>query len=228
MKSHTVNGSPEPSELAATQAQLGAAKAYDRSFPAPAAFAPVPWKAGQWVLVRNTFPKRNEASVTRMGVIQADANGFVIESETQDYYSHSIGQTVYARQPTNADEAVDLIRKLVSKDADGNVQVQDFSQPEMAMVKAIMKGVLRQSWNQIAAPGDVSAAAREAVTIPAGTFNGAARLTMTLDLLGSTRQVTTWWHPAVPLHGAVKTVSADGEMVSELLDFGATGAKSAF
>ena len=37
---------------------------------------------------------------------------------------------------------------------------------------------------------------------------------------------TSWFHPSVPINGAVKGVSDDGKWKLDLLDYGMTGATS--
>lgn len=70
-------------------------------------------------------------------------------------------------------------------------------------------------------------AGREDAKVPAGTFRGCAKFDARLDLAGLySVQATTWFHPAVPLSGSVKSVSADGKWTTELLDYGLTGASS--
>lgn len=73
---------------------------------------------------------------------------------------------------------------------------------------------------------DVAQAAKEDVTVPAGTFQGAAKFTATVSFAGMSQTSTSWFHPAVPINGAVKGVSEDGKWKMELLDFGTTGAES--
>jgi hypothetical protein len=44
--------------------------------------------------------------------------------------------------------------------------------------------------------------------------------------MGTTQKSTSWFHPAVPINGAVKGASDDGKWTIELLDFGTSGASS--
>lgn len=58
---------------------------------------------------------------------------------------------------------------------------------------------------------------REAVEVSAGNFAGAVH--------ASTRAVTMWFHPAVPITGMVKSLSRDGTAI-DLVAFGEQGATS--
>jgi hypothetical protein len=73
---------------------------------------------------------------------------------------------------------------------------------------------------------DVAQAPKESVTVPAGNFEGCAKVGVQVSILGTTHKSTSWFHPAVPINGSVKGVSDDGKWTVELLDFGATGASS--
>jgi len=219
-------GGPDARQQAATQSLIAAHAAKARTFPAPAVYQPMPWKAGQWILMKHTYPKRNEVSVHRLTIIRDDAGGCVIESATQDYRYHTIAQQHYSRRPNTPDEAIDLLQKMVTKSGDDAPVVQDFTQPPLSGMKGMMRAMIADAMLSITPPSEVHTAPRETITVPAGTFQGAARITQTVKLAGTTQVVTAWFHPAVPINGGVQTRTADGEAETEILDFGTEGGKS--
>ncbi len=196
-----------------------------RQVDAPSSYNPVQWKAGQWALYKVT-QNGKDPSIQKIMIVEQSGDGFWLETEQVDYYGRTLTRVLYTKQPQSADEAVDVLQKILTKQDDGDVQVQDFSQNNdlVAMMKRTMKHVA----NGIVAPTDVSDAPKEDVAVPAGLFKQTAKFEGALHLGPVEKRFTGWYHPAVPLNGGVKTVSADGEFTHELLDFGDTGATSNF
>jgi hypothetical protein len=211
-------------ELKASTDQLARSATGAHQEAAPRSYRPMRWAEGQWILLRQVNAK-GEPSVTRVAIIGREAGGFWIEQETQDYYRRTFSKILYARQPETADDAVDVVRKLVSRGDDGKVQELDFTRPDpgLALTKAIMRSTIK---NLAYTVPEVGSSEREDATVAAGRFRGCAKVPMTVSFGPVTRDLVTWYHPAVPLSGAVKGQSADGEWKTELLDYGLTGAVS--
>lgn len=212
----------KPAMQAATDQKL-ASYSSQVNLPAPTSYAPREWKPGQWVAMRTTQPGKPPA-VTLIKILSKDASGFWVETENQDYYQRSISKVLYARMPRTADDAMDAVVKIISKQDDEPVQEIDFATHPMA---PMMKAAMRYVSDGISAPTDVSGAAKELVTVPAGTFAGAARFTGTFSIGPISKNVIGWFHPAVPVNGSVKSVTTDGDVTTELLAFGEDGAVSA-
>jgi hypothetical protein len=65
---------------------------------------------------------------------------------------------------------------------------------------------------------------RKDVTVRAGTFRGCAGYELKAP---DGKEHRGFIHSGVPINGLVKGESTDGEVATELLDFGETGAKTA-
>jgi len=66
------------------------------------------------------------------------------------------------------------------------------------------------------------------IKVPAGKFNGTRMVKGDASFLGKTYRSTCWYHTAVPVNGMVKSSTDNGDMVTELLDFGFRVRKSMF
>jgi len=69
-------------------------------------------------------------------------------------------------------------------------------------------------------PAEVAAEPKSDITVPAGTFKGAAAIKGRVSLGPVEKSYSGWYHPAVPLSGGVKSRSDDGQVEVELLDYG--------
>ncbi len=185
------------------------------------AFSAKPWRAGQWVLVATRV--KGEPSVLRMSIVEQDARGVWIEYETQDYRQHAITKVLYARQPTSADEAFDLMQAIVTKRDEEKPQTIDFADPKnpmMGMMKGMAKSMVKGFQPSLE---EVKSLGRQDVTVRAGTFRACAGYAMKGP---DGKEHRGFIHAGVPINGLVRGESTDGEVTSELLDFGDTGAKS--
>lgn len=61
------------------------------------------------------------------------------------------------------------------------------------------------------------------VQVPAGTFSGTTVVNAKTKILGKTIESESWFHPAVPVNGMVRSKSKDEKSVSELISFGFNG-----
>jgi len=66
------------------------------------------------------------------------------------------------------------------------------------------------------------------VTVPAGNFSGCTKTQTLVEFLGDKYSSTVWLHSDVPINGMVKSISNNGKMITELIDFGLSGAKKSF
>jgi len=179
---------------------------------------------GQWIVQRTTDGKGNVA-IQRVSVVGADAGGTWLEFDRQDYFHHNITKILYSHMPRTVDEAADVLLKVVTKTDNKPAQTIDFASTPMAgLFKSQFKAVAQNA----VVSADMSQAAKENVTVPAGTFNGCAKVAVQVSVMGISQKSTSWFHPAVPINGSVKGASDDGKWTVELLDFGTSGASSKF
>ena len=213
----------QPAMRSATDQLAAGKRSAPRDLSLEKKLAPMKWAVGQWTLTR-TVNEKGEPSFTRTAVVNKDAVGWWIEMETQDYYKHSLTRVVYASMPTTVDDALDAVRKIVIRQEGKKDQVMDFTKddPSMAIAKMFAKQYMTVG---LAAVPD--GAGREDAKVPAGTFRGCAKYDAKVDFAGLfSVQSTNWFHPAVPLSGAVKSVTTDGKFTVELVDYGTSGASS--
>jgi len=211
-----------PQMKAATDSLAGSFQTQARNQGAPAAYDPTPWAVGQWVVERTVDEKGNVA-IQRISVVAAEGEGMWLEFDRQDYFHHNITKILYSHLPRTADEAADVLLKVVTKTDDKPLQTIDFASTPMAsLFKSQFKAVAQNA----VVSSDVAQASKETVTVPAGTFQGCAKFAVQVSAAGMTQKSTSWYHPAVPINGAVKGVSDDGKWSIELLDFGTSGAAS--
>jgi hypothetical protein len=213
-----------PQMKAATEGLAGSFQTQGRNQAAPGAYDPMPWAVGQWIVQRTTDGKGNVA-IQRISVVGADAGGTWLEFDRQDYFHHNITKIFYSHMPRTVDEAADVLLKVVTKTDNKPAQTIDFaSTPMGGLLKSQFKAVAQNA----VVSADVSQAAKENVTVPAGTFNGCAKVAVQVSVMGMSQKSTSWFHPAVPINGSVKGASDDGKWTVELLDFGTSGASSKF
>jgi hypothetical protein len=211
-----------PQMKAATDSLAGSFQTQGRSQGAPTAYDPTPWAVGQWVVERMVDEKGNVA-IQRISVVAAEGDGMWLEFDRQDYFHHNITKILYSHMPRTADEAADVLLKVLTKTDDKPVQTIDFASTPMA---SLFKSQFKAVAQNVVVSADVAQASKESVTVPAGTFQNCAKFAVQVSAAGMTQKSTSWFHPAVPINGAVKGVSDDGKWSIELLDFGTSGATS--
>lgn len=213
----------KPAMKSATDQLASERRAAPRDLGPERRLVPLKWAVGQWTLTR-TVNQKGEPSYTRTAVVAHDAGGWWIEMETQDYYRRSFTKVLYASMPTTVDEALDAVRKIVTREEGKPEQVMDFTKddPSIAFAKLLAK-----KYMTVGVAAIPEGAAREDAKVPAGTFRGCGKFDSKVDFAGLfSVQATTWFHPAVPLSGAVRSVANDGKLTTELVDYGLSGATS--
>lgn len=209
-----------PQMKAATDALVAQAKGSHLA-DAPSSYEPPPWKAGHWTLFRTT-DKDGKVAVTRMSVVEETSDGIWVEFDQQDYQGRSITKVLYAKQPLTTDESTDALKKIITRRNDEAPQTIDYTDPQMSFMKSMAKSMTPN----LSFPPNAEAQPKEDVTVPAGTFKSAAKVLVTMNVGPIQQRSTTWFHPAVPVSGNVKSVAEDGSFTYEVLDFGTTGATS--
>ncbi len=192
--------------------------------PAPSRFDPRPWAPGQWILLRATV--HGETVVQRLSVVEKEARGLWVETDTQDYRHRNVTKVLYPAQPRTQAEALDIAQSLVVSTDGQPPKTFDLSNPNSADA-AEAKEARRGQIQEVIQATDDQETGRENVTVVAGTF---MRCVAYVGLFGDgalAKPVRGWAHPDVPLMGLVKAASDDGDVKVELLDYGETGGTSA-
>ena len=214
--------SVKPAMKTATDQLAAGPRPQPRDLATEKRLAPLKWSVGQWTLTRSMYDK-GEVSFVRTAIVGKENGGYWIEMETQDWYRHGITKVLYAGMPTSVDEAFDSVRRIIVRTEGKPDQVMDFTKDDPAM--AFAKHFAKQ-YMKIGVAAVPEQASREDAKVQAGIFRGCAKFSTTVEVGPFSTEMTTWFHPAVPLSGSVKAVSADGKLSTELVDFGLTGATS--
>jgi hypothetical protein len=191
--------------------------------PAPTRFDPKPWAVGQWIAIRAKV--RGETVVQRTSVVAKDARGFWIETDTQDYHHLNLTKILFATQPHTANEALDSALAAVVREDAQPIKSGDFAD---ASKTGLSKETLTAEIQNVVQASDEQQTGRENQTVTAGTFFRCIAYEGLFADGAYSKTVHGWAHPDVPLVGVVKAASDDGEVTIELLDYGDTGATSAF
>lgn len=168
--------------------------------------------------------KSSERSVEKMALVGKQGDGWIIEMQSLAPRSESITQILVkgmdsAPHIDNIDGLDIIWIKIQSKDG----SVETIEGPMLTMTKGLFKKALAGLQNHFQMPVD-----RGTVRVPAGTFNGAVKASNDAVMMGKKYQADIWLHPSVPINGMVKSIHKDSDIVSELLDFGLSGAKRSF
>ncbi|HEY0840883.1 MAG TPA: hypothetical protein VGD74_11905 [Vulgatibacter sp.] len=203
---------------AATDQRLQQITQSDRQVGAPTSQDLLPWKKGQWATYRMVSGKEKQPTFVRIEILDQSAEGTWIQTETQSYYDRAVARVLYAQMPKDVDEVMDVVKKMVIEVDGQEPQEIDFTQnnPIVNLMKSSMKQ--HASWGYGSSKVDFQGA--KSVKVPAGTFEGCGSYKATVTVLGTSSTSTAFVHPEVPLGGVVRSVSDDGDHLSELVDFG--------
>lgn len=190
----------------------------DRRVGPPATHEFKPWAPGQWAAYRTFSGKERLPSFVQIQVLDQSDDGIWLQTESQTYYGRTVSRVLYAKMPTTADEALDLMKKIVVEADDQEPQEMDFTVDNP--IVRMMKGTMKQHVGWGHASTQVSYEGATEVRVPAGTFEGCGTYRATVNVAGTSYTATSYVHPEVPLGGTVRSVSEDGEHVSELIDYG--------
>ena len=211
---------PDPRHQAATKALIDASPQQARTIGAPSAWTMLAPSAGQWIRTLQTTTDGDQA-VALHQVVAAEPGRFVTRVTTQDGRRKSVMTMHLSRVPTSADDAIDALQRMDTAENDGSPTTIDYTKGDGAMMKTMMRGHLRDTMRGFdGMEAKLAAAPKEAVTVPAGTFAGTAKVGHEFTVMGMTHRTTVWVHPAVPFGGMVKSQSEDGKYTTVLLDYG--------
>jgi len=178
---------------------------------------PMPWAAGQYV-VMGTMDDGEIESVTKSLVVRKEAGGWVFETITINDDNETTGMQM-------------LVKGMDTAIAKGNT-----SQIKVIWVKMLQKDgkvekiegdaltfynmILQSTWNNLIISG-AKYTAGGAVKVPAGNFAGTTKVHTAVKVVFTTIEGDSYLHPDVPVNGVVKSV-VKGDS-TELIDFGFNG-----
>jgi len=185
---------------------------------------PASWKVGQYV-VTGMSENGIHKSVARTAIVGKENGGYILEIMSED-----------ARQKTGQQMLVKGLDDLAKGDnsvpieilwmrilgPDGKVQKMDGAM--LSMMTMTMKSTLNKMFNIQTDQSEKGGT----ITVPGGTFKRTTKIDSEASVMGMSFKSTVYAHPAVPINGTVRTETSNGKSVTELLDFGKSGAKPSF
>ncbi len=182
----------------------------------------MPLKVGQWVMQGSN--NEGTKSINRISIVGQEQGGWIFEfysltESVESWTQMLIKGLEEANESKNFDD-IDIVW-VKTKDNDGNINTID------GMVLSLSKGLYKQSLSSLNLKL-TSGTSGGSITVPAGTFNGTYKSKAEVSVLGTKYTAEGWYHSEVPINGMVKSVSDNGKIVTELLDFGLTGAVRSF
>lgn len=190
---------------------------------AASAVTPRAWKPGQYVVFSVT--RDGEGGLLRYAVDEQTKDGVWISAQELTFRTKSRWR-VLLREPLAAPGDAAALARRATVQADGQgTRVYDF-EVDRSPVVAQMRDAMAPVWAGLAPPPGGGAAS--SVQVPAGRFEGARAVTLTLLLAGQVTEVRGQVHDAVPLNALVQARSADGAVTVELVEFGDDDAGTLF
>lgn len=187
-------------------------------YAAPTTSDPAPFAAGQWIK-QHVVDKDGNDSIVTLKVLEVSGPRVWFETETETYSGKTALKALVTLDPSGDPKKMD-IHEYWTKNAKGKIE-----QTPPFLVQA-MKPTLRVALSTLTAQRKIDG--QEDVSVPAGQFAQAYKGRVEAEALGKKLVSDVWWHPAVPINGGVKVVGLDPQSTTELIEFGTSGAKSAF
>lgn len=177
---------------------------------------PMAWKAGQYVELENLNKGKRE-SVSKTVLVGQEKGGWIIETVNIDKKGKkSVSQTLFL----GMDEAIQngkaggvTIGWMKMTGDDGTVQTIEGEQ--LMFYNIFAKSTLDNLVADILTFTDGGT-----VSVPAGKFAGTNQVNASMKIMGMKVETESWYHPAVPVNGMVKSRSKDGKSESRLVSFG--------
>lgn len=191
-----------------------------KTYPAAGKFqTPMAWAPGQYVVV-GQLAKGKRDSVTKTLVVRREAGGWVIENSSVDKAGKESVMQMCLGNYDAAMKAGDgsMIELVWIKTLEKDGSVSTTEGPALAMMKTMMKSTYEKmvvSLSEYVEGG--------AVQVPAGSFSGTNVVKAKTKVMGFNIETESWFHPAVPVNGMVKSRTTDDKSFSELISFGFDG-----
>ena len=208
--------SVDPAMQASIDKQVSALQQQSTTYPRPAAEMPPPLSPSQWVRVKSVDSDGRPSFITSKIVGQAGSATWV-ETVLESYAGRSIVKMLVDFGDRTDPEKIDIQGLIVKLKDHAPV---DYSQnPMLGIVKGTYKGIVKNfviRWHGLP---------QETRTTFAGTFSDCFKGTSEVSFGPITRSGIAWYHPSVPINGAVAFHGDRGD-TQELVAFGMTGAVS--
>jgi hypothetical protein len=199
-------------------------KSSSQSYDADGAFSSViPYAVGQYVV--HGVKDGEDRSVIRTSIVGKDGDAWIIESASLTASGETIMQMAVSglEQVQKSMNPEDMDVKWVKMKAGEDEEVQKID----GMVLSMSKSMYAKGLTGLVVNFDKTGGTA-AVRVPAGTFNGCTRATAKVETWIKDFESEGYYHPSVPLNGMVRSVSTDDDTVTELIEFGLSGAKRSF
>ncbi len=180
--------------------------------------APAGYEAGQWLQYK-LLDENGRPTLMTYKLLAVLDGGYAVETVSESYYSRDVNYIEFQYTLGAPIDTMKIVRVISSKGDDAPKEMDGMS---LSIMDSVYKNLAGQIFmSQTGAPGGAS------VSVPAGTFASCSEMDTTLSLGPWSIESHTWHHPAVPMHGMVKSERTDGKPgSSELLTFSLTGAQS--
>lgn len=176
---------------------------------------PLPYAVGQYV-VTGTTDDDGEKTVSGISITGRQGRAWIFEFYTLTGTSESAMQICMSGIEVAARTGnMDAVEILWIKIRESSGEIRKIEGPMLAMMKAAYKKTI------VSLQVNVTGIKNDgAIKVPAGVFNGTKMVKGEASFLGKTYHSTSWYHSSVPINGIVKSSTDDGNIVTELLDFG--------
>jgi hypothetical protein len=180
------------------------------SFGPPETSGPPALHVGDWVRYRDVSEK-NENSIITLKIVGQQGNAWWIENCTETYYGRTVTLLLADLGDRTDPDQMSIERAFLKFDDD---PAQEQPPHLIGMMSALWKPLLAEMtvrWDE---------APQEDAAVPGGSFARAYHRRVTISLSTEHRTFDAWLHPAVPIHGSVKSIGIDYKGRSELIGFG--------
>lgn len=179
---------------------------------------PAGYQAGQWLQYK-TLDEKGHPSIMTYKLIAVLDGGFAIETVSESYYSRDASYMEIRYAIGAPLSSIEVLRVVSSNNNEAPIEMDGMS---LSLMDSMYKKLAGQLfYSQVPGPSGAS------VSVPAGTFGSCSEMDSTLSFGPWTFASHSWHHPAVPMHGMVKSERTDGKPgSSELLAFAQNGAES--
>jgi hypothetical protein len=206
-----------PAAQASVDRQVASMQQQSKTFPAPATEMPPPLSVGQWIRLK-MLDSSGRPSLITYKIVGQEGSAYWVESVTESYTGKTILKMLVDFGDRTDLEKIDIQNVIVKN---GDRAPVDYSKqgPVLSIVKGTYKSVVKNlivKWHGLP---------KETRTTIAGTFTDCYRGVSDVSLGPVSRSGTVWYHPAVPINGAVAFKGDQGD-AEELVAFGETGAVS--
>lgn len=176
------------------------------------------YQSGQWLRYK-VIDKEGKPAISEMKMLQTDGTSHTLEVMTESYYARTVQYLEVTYTIGTSLDQMQITRAITKQ---GNEAPTESSPMELSMTRSMLEAM---AGNLFIHTVDLSGAER--VQVAAGIFEGCGQAMTTLSVGPFSSQSQTWHHPAVPMHGMVRSQSvADPAAKQELLAFGLSGAQS--